>query len=96
MYVNMTTTSPKLVFNEGEFISRFIRDYYTEEFDFDCSSNEYINNFIQSNSDDYNNHVIIELFISENKGRKKCKSIEDLDTFLYSKLRAVLAKAMKI
>lgn len=90
-------TSPSFKFNEGEFISRFIRDYYTEtNFDLDSSFREYYLNFILSNSPDYNSHVFIELYIADNFGRKRNKPITDFDNFLYLKLYEIIKDAMKV
>jgi hypothetical protein len=90
-------TSPIYTFDESEFISRFIRDYYTEtNFDLDASFREYFQNFVQSNSSDYNSHVFIELFIADNTGRKRHKAIKDFDNFLYLKLYDIIKTAMKV
>ena len=90
-------TSQIYTFNESEFVSKFIRDYYIEtNFDLDASFKEYFQNFVQSNSSDYNNHVFIELFIADNIGRKRHKAIKDFDNFLYLKLYDIIKKAMKL
>ena len=90
-------TSPIYTFDESEFISRFIRDYYTEtNFDLDASFKEYFQNFVQSNSNDYNSHVFIELFIADNIGRIRHKPIKDFDNFLYLKLYQIIKTAMKV
>jgi hypothetical protein len=92
-YRSMTTANYH--FDESEFIRRFISDYYTEtDFDLENSFNEYFMNFMQSNSEDYNNHVFIELFIAEHTSRKKIKI--DFDNFLYQKLYSIIKTAMKV
>ena len=95
--MSVVMTSPIYTFDESEFISRFIRDYYTEtNFDLDASFREYFQNFVQSNSSDYNSHVFIELFIADNTGRKRHKAIKDFDNFLYLKLYDIIKTAMKV
>ena len=90
-------TSPIYKFDESEFVARFIRDYYTEtDFDLDSSFKEYFQNFVQSNSSDYNSHVFIELFILDNTGRTRHKAIKDFDNFLYLKLYQIIKTAMRV
>lgn len=95
--MSVVMTSPIYKFDESEFISRFIRDYYTEtDFDLDASFKEYFQNFILSNSSDYNSHIFIELYIADNTNRIRNKPIKDFDNFLYLKLYEIIKTAMKV
>jgi hypothetical protein len=86
--------SPSYKFDESEFITRFMRDYYTEtDFNLKSSFDEYFLNFTQANSPDYNSHVFIELFIAEHASRKKRKL--SFDNFLYEKLFSIIKEAVK-
>ena len=86
-------TSTTYTFDEGKFISRFISDYYTEtDFDLKNSFNEYYQNFISSNSADYNATIFIRCYLKE---RLLNRSIQiDYDTFLYEKLFDIIKKGM--
>ena len=95
--MSVVMTSPIYKFDESEFISRFIRDYYTEtDFDLNASFKEYFQNFILSNSSDYNSHIFIELYIADNTNRIRNKPIKDFDNFLYLKLYDIIKTAMKV
>ena len=51
-------SSTTFSFDESKFIYKFVCDYYKEtDFDLDSSFNEYFQNFIDSNSNDYNMYV---------------------------------------
>ena len=57
-------SSPSFSFDESKFIYKFERDYYTEvDFDLDASFREYFQNFIDSNSTDYNMYVFHSLLL---------------------------------
>ena len=57
-------TSPTFSFDESKFIYKFVRDYYTEvDFDLEASVREYFQNFIDSNSTDYNMYVFHSLLL---------------------------------
>ena len=57
-------SSPTFSFDESKFIYKFERDYYTEvDFDLDASFREYFQNFINSNSTDYNMYVFHSLLL---------------------------------
>ena len=86
--------TPTFSFDESKFIYKFARDYHTEiDFDLDSSFREYFQNFIESNSDDYNMYVFHRL-------RIKFKIHPDqvditIREYLYEKLYEIIAKGME-
>ena len=62
--MSIVMSSPTFSFDESKFIYKFERDYYTEvDFDLDASFREYFQNFIDSNSTDYNMYVFHSLLL---------------------------------
>lgn len=86
-------TSPTFSFDESKFIYKFARDYHTEtNFDLDASFREYFQNFIESNSEDYNMYVFHRLHIKF-KIRPDQVGIT-IREYLYEKLYEIIAKGM--
>ena len=82
-------------FDESKFIYKFACDYYTEtDFDLDASFREYFQNFIASNSDDYNLYVFHRLHIKF-KIRPDQTNIT-IREYLYEKLYEIIAKGMNV
>jgi hypothetical protein len=93
----MSTTlmaSPTFSFDESKFIYKFARDYHTEiDFDLDSSFHEYFQNFIESNSDDYNMYVFHRLRI---KFKIRPDQVDiTIREYLYEKLYEIIAKGME-
>jgi len=87
--------TPTFSFDESKFIYKFARDYYTEtDFDLDASFREYFQNFIESNSDDYNMYVFHRLRIKF-KIRPDQTNIT-IREYLYEKLYEIISKGMNI
>jgi len=87
--------SPYFSFDESKFIHKFICDYYSEcEFDFDKSFNEYFQNFIDSNSSEYNEYIYRKFYIKEKL--KNRDLVIDNNTFLHDTLCRIVKTAMKI
>jgi hypothetical protein len=87
--------TPTFSFDESKFIYKFVRDYHTEtDFDLDSSFREYFQNFIESNSDDYNMYVYHRLRIKF-KIRPDQVDITVRD-YLYEKLYEIISKGMNI
>ena len=85
--------SPTFSFDESKFIYKFARDYYTEiDFDLDSSFREYFQNFIESNSEDYNLYVFHRLHIKF-KIRPDQVGIT-IREYLYEKLYEIISKGM--
>lgn len=88
-------TSPTFSFDESKFIHKFACDYHTEtNFDLDESFREYFQNFIDSNSDDYNMYIFHRLRIKF-KIRRDQKNIS-IREYLYEKLYEIIKKGMNI
>lgn len=87
--------SPTFSFDESKFIYKFVCDYYTEnDFDLDTSFKEYFQNFIDSNSEDYNMYIYhrlrIKFKVDENQANI---SVRD---YLYQSLYKVIKMAMNV
>lgn len=87
--------SPTFSFDESKFIYKFVCDYYTEtDFDLDTSFKEYFQNFIDSNSEDYNMYIYhrlrIKFKVDENQANI---SVRD---YLYQSLYKVINTAMNV
>ena len=86
-------TSTTFSFDESKFIYKFACDYYTEtDFDLDTSFNEYFQNFINSNSYEYNMYVFNRLRIKF-KVRLEQTNITIRD-YMYDKLYHIIKKGM--
>lgn len=72
---------PSFSFDVNKFIYKFKCDYYIEN-EFDKSFNEYFVNFIETNSEDYNNFIYYQF----NNDKK----------LLYEKLYDIVINALKI
>lgn len=91
--MSVVMTSPTFSFDENKFIYKFACDYYTEtEFDLDSSFNEYFQNFINSNSYEYNMYVFNRLRIKF-KVRQEQANITIRD-YMYDKLYHIIKKGM--
>jgi hypothetical protein len=85
--------SPIFSFDENKFIYKFARDYYTEiDFDLDSSFREYFQNFIESNSEDYNLYVFHRLHIKFKIRPDQVGII--IREYLYEKLYEIISKGM--
>ena len=62
--MSVVMASPTFSFDESKFIYKFVCDYYTEnDFDLDSSFKEYFQNFVDSNSNEYNMYIYHRLRI---------------------------------
>lgn len=86
-------TSPTFSFDESKFIYKFVCDYYTEtDFDLDSSFKEYFQNFIDSNSNDYNMYIFHRLRIKfKISSQQRNMTIRD---YLYENLYKIIKTAM--
>jgi hypothetical protein len=85
--------SPTFSFDESKFNYKFARDYYTEiDFDLDSSFREYFQNFIESNSEDYNLYVFHRLHIKFKIRPDQVGII--IREYLYEKLYEIISKGM--
>ena len=86
-------TSPTFSFDESKFIYKFVCDYYTEtDFDLDSSFKEYFQNFIDSNSNDYNMYIFHQLCIKfKISSQQRNMTIRD---YLYENLYKIIKTAM--
>ena len=88
-------TSPTFSFDESKFIYKFARDYYNDiDFDFDASFREYFQNFIDSNSYDYNMYIFCRLRIKF-KVRQDQQNISIHD-YMYEKLYDIIKNGMNV
>ena len=75
------------------FIQAMTSTYYTEtDFDLKNSFNEYYQNFISSNSADYNATIFIRCYLKERLNNRSNQI--DYDTFVYKKLFDIIKKGM--
>jgi hypothetical protein len=86
-------TSPTFSFDESKFIYKFVCDYYTEtDFDLDSSFKEYFQNFIDSNSNDYNMYIFHRLRIKfKISSQQRNMTIRD---YLYENLYKIIKTAI--
>ena len=85
-------TSPTFSFDESKFICKFASDYYTENCDLDVCFREYFQNFIDSNSYEYNLYVYNRLRIKF-RARQDLVQISIRD-YLYNKLHEIIKKGI--
>lgn len=81
------TSSPTFSFDESKFIYKFVCDYYTEnDFDLDSSFKEYFQNFVDSNSNEYNMYIYHRLRIKfkVNENQKNLSVRDYLYEILYN------------
>ena len=93
--MSLVMISPTFSFDESKFIYKFARDYHNDtDFNLDASFREYFQNFIESNSDDYNLYVFRRLHIKF-KIRPDQVNIT-IREYLYEKLYEIIAKGMNV
>jgi hypothetical protein len=93
-FSNLFMSSTTFSFDESKFIYKFVCDYYTEtDFDLESSFGEYFNNFIDSNSYEYNMYIFHHL-LSKFKVSKD-KITMTIRNYLYEKLYEIIKDAMK-
>jgi hypothetical protein len=91
--MSLVMISPTFSFDESKFIYKFARDYHNDtDFNLDASFREYFQNFIESNSDDYNLYVFHRLRIKF-KVRQDQRNMTIQD-YLYEKLYEIIKKGM--
>ena len=84
--MSVVMASPTFSFDESKFIYKFVCDYYTEnDFDLDSSFKEYFQNFVDSNSNEYNMYIYHRLRIKfkVNENQKKLSVRDYLYEILY-------------
>lgn len=91
--MSVVMASPTFSFDESKFIYKFVCDYYTEnDFDLDSSFKEYFQNFVDSNSNEYNMYIYhrlrIKFKVNENQ---KNLSVRD---YLYDILYKIIKTGM--
>ena len=93
-FSNLFMSSTTFSFDESKFIYKFVCDYYTEtDFDLESSFGEYFNNFVDSNSYEYNMYIFHHL-LSKFKVSKD-KITMTIRNYLYEKLYEIIKDAMK-
>ena len=93
--MSLLMQSPSFSFDESKFIYKFSCDYYTEsDFDLDESFKEYFQNFIESNSIDYNMYIFHRMRIKF-RVRPDHANITIRD-YLYEKLYEIIKKGMNM
>ena len=84
--MSVVMASPTFSFDESKFIYKFVCDYYTEnDFDLDSSFKEYFQNFVDSNSNEYNMYIYHRLRIKfkVNENQKNLSVRDYLCDILY-------------
>jgi hypothetical protein len=85
-------TSTIYCFDENEFILEFKRYYYNESnFDLNAVFNEYFQNFIKTNSDEYNLCLIIKFYSSDIINYSTDISLLE---YIYIKLFEIISKTI--
>jgi hypothetical protein len=91
--MSLVMISPTFSFNESKFIYKFARDYHNDtDFDLDASFREYFQNFIDSNSYDYNMYIFRRLRIKF-RVRQDQQNMTVID-YMYEKLYDIIKKGI--
>lgn len=89
-------TSTTYIFNENDFCARFIRDYYSDDvnFDLDTAFNEYYSNIIPSNSKEYNWRLFMFYYNKNNNNNLDKVDEVNMYEYLYHELYEMVKKTM--
>lgn len=88
-------TSTTYTFDESEFCTRFINDYYTEsDFNLNSAFSEYFTNIIPSSSHEYNWRLFMYFYNKNNNNNHEHLEGVDIFHYLYNELFEIIKKSM--